>query len=398
MRPAHVLALGTALLLSALPLQNCELDDGQKRELCAKNGRQFLIGGLEGGLNNQKWGISILLALAKKYRLTWVAPRLDMEYFRECGGQMGLSDISQVYNMEVLYNFTRANDINIMMDITKGLEDNCCHDTHTFIQQTGQNPNMTELRDKFPLSATCLHSFPVFYYMPNEFMHNDGGTSAANARWHLNWPDGDLYRTGLQPSNFIVHQVHKVMQYLVETYAATNLRTGKQTTMDGLEDGPYSYWSWRRQWPVAFTTVHARLEDDWEPHCGRFAKRDRLKCYYSEQMIQAYLLDDAKLEKGSLLQVASAVSIAELPTLCATFKCFKVSDIVATMRHKDLGDCITREMYGAIEFWVASYAKRFYGNLHSSFTVEALATFRMLGKTAAYYNGECASADDPDCQ
>lgn len=145
--------------------------------------------------------------------------------------------------------------------------------------------------------------------------------------------------------------------------------------------------------------MHARLEDDWLPHCGRFAKHNKIKCYYTDEMILDYLQNKVHVPPGTLLQVASGVPLKNFTNLCSVYKCFKVAEIVEELKHirTGLGDCITREIFAAIEFWTASYAYAFYGNLHSSFTVEEICTFRQLGKPAAYYNEDCTSSEDNDC-
>lgn len=108
------------------------------------------------------------------------------------------------------------------------------------------------------------------------------------------------------------------------------------------------------------------------------------------------------LHVGSLLHVCSGSPLESFPSLCSTYKCFSVGQAMArsaALRESMglAGRCVTREISAAVEFWLATYADAFYGNVHSSFTVEQLATYRMLGKPAAYYNGVCSSPDDPLC-
>ncbi len=61
------------------------------------------------------------------------------------------------------------------------------------------------------------------------------------------------------------------------------------------------------------------------------------------------------------------------------------------------GRCTTREAKGAVEFWVATHASAFYGNIHSSFSAELVAEFRRMGKPGTMYTYPCQAGTDEQC-
>ncbi len=124
----------------------------------------------------------------------------------------------------------------------------------------------------------------------------------------------------------------------------------------------------------------------------------------------ADLLEAHGVARGSLLLVASGAPLANMSTLCTRYNCFKTGPHWEQLQHARLGSvpqwistalavlaptgCVTREVAAAVEFWTATHATRFYGNFHSSFSVELAAEFQHLNKLQMFLNARCDDRDN----
>lgn len=154
--------------------------------------------------------------------------------------------------------------------------------------------------------------------------------------------------------------------------------------------------------PCPFTSVHVRVEDDWASHCKHQVEMSPMRCMIGDDEIAAKLQANG-VSPGSLLHVASGVPMSNLTTLCGQYKCFQsgpvLDELFAGAHASDLhqalqalvgpSKCLTREVKAAVEFWTATHGERFFGNFHSSFSVELAAELEHMGKPHVFMNDRC---------
>lgn len=117
----------------------------------------------------------------------------------------------------------------------------------------------------------------------------------------------------------------------------------------------------------SYVSVHARTEADWKAHCPWAEKNWAFgyNCYVGDAEIEAYMAP--RVPEGTLLFVATGDPLSTLPVLCKRYRCWK-RDMVKKGISEGIVNKSTSNAF--IDLLLSTRGTTFYGNKHSSFTVE----------------------------
>ena len=170
----------------------------------------------------------------------------------------------------------------------------------------------------------------------------------------------DMFR----PSNIFNRLADKVVQKMMEIYGTTS-----------------------------FVSVHLRTEEDFRIACDQWKPRafeggKTLKCLQDEKSIYSFLMDSG-IPKDSLLFIMTSDTDDVLHgSVCreSNFRCVSKSMLLGADVDYPPQFIKSVNSFAMLDFTIALRATAFFGNAYSTMSVEIYHEFRLIGKSAKFYN------------